>query len=169
MGLSGAKQLAIALCVATLVIATSPVDAARASPASELRLERANRAMFADYVAGFNSQDVDRFAPRFYAPEIVFERKDHRFTRGRDQYIAEYHASHAGLTEVLRPVRVLVDGNQIAAELNVDFVATKDQPNFIIMPLKAGDRFTVKMFAFYTVVNGKFTYIKVSRWNPGQE
>ena len=125
--------------------------------------------LFSDYVAGFNLQDVDAFAATFYAPSIIFERKNHRFTRGRDKYIEEYHASHDGLVEILRPQRILVEGNNIAAELNVDFVATKDQPNFIIMPLKAGDKFTVKMFAFYTVEDGRFTYIKVARWEPGQE
>ncbi len=169
MKLRSVKRSASGLCLTALLSAASPVEIAHSSPASEARTERVNRILFNDYVRAFNSQRVDNFAMRFYAPDIIFERKDRRFTLGRDKYIAEYHASHDGLTEVLRPARVLVDGNQIAAELNVDFVATKDQPNFIIMPVKAGDRFMVKMFAFYTVENGKFTSIKVSRWNPGQE
>ncbi|WP_405970494.1 nuclear transport factor 2 family protein [Streptomyces sp. NBC_00988] len=127
------------------------------------------RERFAAYIEAFNSQDPDRFALEFFDPDITFERRDRRFTRGRDQYVAEYRASHDGLLEILRPQRVLFDGESIAMEVNVDFVAEKDQPDFIILPMSAGESIVVKLGVFYTVRDGRITYVKSFRWNPGQQ
>lgn len=126
------------------------------------------RERFDEYVEAFNTQDPDRFALEFFAPEITFERRDHRFSYGRDQYIAEYRASHDGLIELLRPQRVLIDGDNVAMEVNVEFAAEKDQPDFIIEPMRAGAKLLVKLAVFYTVRDGRFIYVKSFRWNPGQ-
>ncbi|MEP7223202.1 MAG: hypothetical protein ABI673_11125 [Novosphingobium sp.] len=77
-----------------------------ATTSQDSSTEAASRKLFADYVQGFNSQNVDDLTVRFYARDINFERKSRRFT--------------------------------------------------------------MKMFAFYTVENGMFRYIKVSRQEPGQ-
>ena len=127
-----------------------------------------SREDFAAYVQAFNTQDPEIFARKYFTPDVTFERRDHRITRGMEQYIKEYYASHDGLTEVLNPQRVLIDGNNIAMEVNVDFAATKDQPNFIIQPMRAGDKLMVKLFVFYTIRAGRIAHVKSARWNPGQ-
>jgi hypothetical protein len=124
-------------------------------------------AWFAQYVAAFNSQNPKLFTSEFFSPNIIFHRNNNRDTHGRDAYVAEYIGMHDGLREILHPQKVVIDGDLVAAELNVEFRATKDQPHFILRPVKAGDVFIVKMFVFYETKDGKIQSITDAHWTPG--
>ena len=120
---------------------------------------------FADYIRTFNSGDDAALVRDFYAPDIHFQ-SGPRILRGTDELLQFLNWAHDGIREIIRAQTVLRDENRIFAEIDMDFHATKDKPDFTFGALKKGEFTTVKFFVLYTLRDGRVARFKAATWPP---
>lgn len=118
---------------------------------------------YVDYVSLFNAGDDIAFAETTFVDDcIVFV--DGRELRGREALLSELSLLHDGMRAVMRPQRVLEMGEDVFAEIDMDFHATAARPDFIFGPVRPGDLITVKMLSAYRKRDGRFAEMKVAHW-----
>jgi hypothetical protein len=118
---------------------------------------------FAEYAAAFNSGNDDAVCQRYFTEDFTMQTAD-RLITSRAGMREFFRLVHDGVREILRPQVLLQDGNNILAEIDIDFHALQDRPNYPIQPLKKGDLVTVKFFCVYTLRNGQIAALKTARW-----
>lgn len=121
-----------------------------------------DRQGYAAYLECFNRGDFDRFAS-YYREDVVFELGDLRVVRGLNELVAFYREVRARVRETQRPLQVVIDDGGVAAELESDFLALEDWPEFVSGPLKKGDVYRRRGLIMYTVQDGRFSYIRSAR------
>jgi len=94
------------------------------------------------YEALFNSGDDAALVERFFDDDVVFSGGTRGY-RGRDQLKAFLDWAHDGVREVMRPQTVLHGDDMLFAEVDMDFHATKERPEFPFGHLYPGDCVTV--------------------------
>jgi len=122
---------------------------------------------FADYMAAFNRYDDAALIREFWAEDCVMETAGGRVLRGQAEVLALLDRLHDGVRETMRPQMVIEDGVHIFAEIDMDFTAARDRPDFQFGALKAGETVTVKVFALYRIEAGKVAHLKTATWAPG--
>ncbi len=120
-----------------------------------------------DYVALFNTGDDAALIERFFDDEVVFS-GGMRDYRGKAQLERFLHWAHDGVREVMRPQNVLQQGDLLFAEIDMDFHASKERPEFPFGHLRPGDLVTVKFFVTYRLREGKVAELKSMTWPPGK-
>jgi len=119
------------------------------------------------YEECFNAGDDDELVRRFFHDDVTFSGGTRDYT-GKDELIAFLRWAHDGVREVMRPQMVLQDESHVFAEVDMDFHATKERPEFPFGHLRPGDRVTVKFFVTYLVRDGKVAQLKSMTWPPGK-
>jgi ketosteroid isomerase-like protein len=119
------------------------------------------------YVACFNTGDDAALVDRFFCDDVIFTggTREHR---GRDALAAFLAWAHDGVREVMRPQLVLRDGDHLFAEIDMDFHAVKERPDFPFGHLHPGDMVTVKFFVTYRLRGGRVAELKSMTWPPGK-
>jgi ketosteroid isomerase-like protein len=117
------------------------------------------------YVEAFNSGDDAALVNRFFCEDSVFQ-SGPRILRGRGALLEFLTAAHTGIREILRPQLVLRDAQHIVAELDIDFHATIDRPDFQFGALRQGEFTSVKFFVVYYLRDGRVAQLKASAWPP---
>jgi len=120
---------------------------------------------FATYIRAFNTGDDAALVRDFYAPDIHFQ-SGPRILRGAGELLRFLNWAHDGIREIIRAQTVMQDENHIFAEIDMDFHATVDKPDFTFGALKKGEFTTVKFFVLYTLRDGKVAQFKASTWPP---
>jgi ketosteroid isomerase-like protein len=120
---------------------------------------------YAKYIEAFNTGDDAALVRNFFTPDCIFQ-SGPRICRGADELLAFLNWAHDGIRELIRAQLVLRDENHIFAEVDMDFLATKDRPDFTFGALKKGEHTTVKFFAVYYLRDGKVAHLKTGRWDP---
>ncbi len=120
---------------------------------------------FADYVAAFNSGDDAGLVEEFFSEDCSFQ-SGTRIVAGRGQLLEFLNWAHDGIREIMRPQTWLQDGSHIFAEIDRDFHATRDRPDFLFGPLKQGEFLTVKFLVLYRLRDGKIASLKAGTWPP---
>jgi len=119
-----------------------------------------------DYIALFNTGDDTALIERFFADDVLF-------TGGRRQYRGKAELrqfldwAHDGVREVMRPQHVLRAGDVIFADIDMDFHASKERPDFPFGHLHPGDLVTVKFFVTYGLREDRVVELKSMTWPPG--
>ena len=122
---------------------------------------------FADYMAAFNREDDAALIRDFWTEDCVMESGGRAVYRGQAELLAFLNQLHDGIRETMR-IQALIEGeNRIFAEIDMDFTATRDRPDFLFTPLKAGETATVKVFAHYRTEGGKVAHLKTAIWPAG--
>jgi ketosteroid isomerase-like protein len=121
---------------------------------------------FTDYMDAFNRYDDAALLRDFWTDDCMMI-SGPRVLRGHGEMIEFLNWAHDGITETMRPKTVLAEGDRIFAEIDMDFTATRDTPDYIFGPLKAGEYLTVKFFCLYRTEGGKVAELKASTWPPG--
>ncbi len=103
---------------------------------------------YAKYIEAFNTGDDAALVQKFFTEDCVFQ-SGPRFMRGRDELLKFLNWAHDGIRELIRAQLVLRDENHIFAEIDMDFHATRDRPDFTFGALKQGEFTTVKFFVVY--------------------
>jgi ketosteroid isomerase-like protein len=122
---------------------------------------------YAEYAAAFNTGDDQTLIDRYFDEDVVFTGGAREY-RGKAQLRAFLDWAHDGVREVMRPQNVLQAADLLFAEVDMDFHASKERPEFPFGPLYPGDLVTVKFFVTYRVRNGKITELKSMTWPPGK-
>ena len=123
---------------------------------------------FSDYMTAFNRYDDAALIRDFWTEDCVMQSGPRVFSghKGMLEFLAW---AHDGILETMRPQTVIEDGgDHIFVEIDMDFTATRDRPDFQFAALKSGETVTVKFFAHYTTRDGKVAYLKTATWPPGE-
>ncbi|HEU4623824.1 MAG TPA: nuclear transport factor 2 family protein [Steroidobacteraceae bacterium] len=118
-----------------------------------------------EYIAAFNAGDDAALVSRFFTEDVVFQ-SGARVLHGADELRKFLAWAHDGIREIIRAQLVLRDESHIFAEIDMDFHATRDRPDFVFGPLKQGEFTTVKFLVVYYLRDGKVAQLKASTWPP---
>ena len=114
---------------------------------------------FAEYIDAFNRGDTAAYS-RFYDDDVLLDIAGKRQLRGR-QAIADFYGQVRSQTRrTIQVVNVLGEANRLAAELQSEFVALEDIPDFIAGPMKKGGRLFINTIALYELHDGRFVRIR---------
>ena len=122
---------------------------------------------FDDYMAAFNRYDDAALLRDFWTEDCVMQ-SGGRVMRGHKEMLEFLNRAHDGILETMRPKVVMQDGDLIYAEIDMDFTATRDKPDYVFGPLKQGEFHTVKFFVQYQTRDGKVAHLKAMTWPPNE-
>ena len=118
------------------------------------------------YEALFNTGDDAALVERFFTPDCAMLSAT-GIRRGRDELLAFLNWAHDGVREVMRPQLVLEGESVLFAEVDMDFHATRERPDFPFAHLFPGDLVTVKFFVTYALDgDGLIRELKSMTWPP---
>jgi ketosteroid isomerase-like protein len=122
-----------------------------------------NKDSFARYLEAYNTGDYSVVIPAFYTRDAVFNNAVGARYRGQEDIIRFLLESHSGniVRATLKPVRIIEEGESLAAEVDLELYATEDAPHYHIMPLKKGETIRRRMGVFYRLEQGKIAHITV--------
>jgi hypothetical protein len=116
-------------------------------------------ASFRDYIAAFNRGDAAAYGA-FYCDDVVLVLGDHGELRGRQAILDFYDRVRADTQRNIAIVRLVAGEDLLAAELESEFLALRDLPDFVARPLHAGDRLYLNSFVFYELEGGRYKRIR---------
>ena len=114
---------------------------------------------FATYIDAFNRDDVATFG-EFYAPDVTLVIAGKHELVGRQSIIEFYKLVKAQTPRTIQVNRVISTPEAVAAELQSEFTALQDLPEFIGGPMKKGDRLFINTVVLYDVRDGRFNRIR---------
>ncbi len=120
-------------------------------------------ARFAAYIDAFNRDDYAGFGD-FYAKDVTLVIAGKRELRGRQAIFDFYRDVKAQTRRTIEVNRVLVTPTQLAAELQSEFLALTDLPQFIAGPMKRGGRIFINTFVIYELRAGQFARIRSAEY-----
>ena len=117
---------------------------------------------FRAYIAAFNRQDYATLTA-FYAEDVVLVIGNGTELRGKQAITDFYGQVNTQTTRQIKVLDAFVDGPLLAAELESEFLAIQDAPDFTSGPMAKGDRLYINSFAFYDIgAGGLFTRIRAA-------
>ena len=118
-----------------------------------------------DYVTSFNTGDDAALVERFYADDVVFSGGSRDY-QGKDELVKFLDWAHDGVREVIRLQNMLQRDDLIFVEVDMDFHASKERPDFPFGHLYPGDLVTVKFFVTYKLRDDRIVELKSMTWPP---
>jgi ketosteroid isomerase-like protein len=128
-------------------------------PSKELLPPAISEERFAAYIKAFNNDDYTAFGD-FYDDDVILVIGGKKELRGRDGIFGFYKINKTQAKREIQINRVIISGNQLAAELQSEFVAAEDVPDFIAGPVKKGGKIFINTFVLYDLKDGKFSRIR---------
>jgi ketosteroid isomerase-like protein len=124
-----------------------------------------HRFSYPDYIEVFNSGDDDALVERFYHEDLTFTggTRRHHGKEGLRGFLAW---AHDGVREVMRVQHYAREGDVLFADVDMDFHATKERPDFPFGHLFPGDTVTVKFHVTYTLRDEKIAALNSMTWPP---
>jgi ketosteroid isomerase-like protein len=114
---------------------------------------------YATYVDAFNRDDKETYGS-FYNDDVLLNIAGKRELRGRQAIFDFYGIVKAQTRRTIEINKVIASGNQLAAELQSEFLALEYLPNFTAGPMKKGDRIFINTVALCELRDGKFARIR---------
>jgi hypothetical protein len=121
-----------------------------------------NKKLYAEYIDSFNRDDFEGFS-KYYAEDVVLNLSGRKTIRGRQAIIDFYREVKSKIRETLVINNVVADEEGLAVEVATEFYALEDWPDFIAGPIRKGESIHIVSWAFYKIVNGRFTHIRSTR------
>jgi hypothetical protein len=122
---------------------------------------------FYKYAEVFNSGDDRAMVDGFWVDDLkVATGQGEVLASGKESWLKFLEGVHDGMREIMRIQTLIRNESHIFAEIDMDFHASKDRPDYPFGSLKAGDFITVKMFALYFLRDDKIAMLKLAYWPP---
>jgi hypothetical protein len=132
-----------------------------------------NKEMFRDYIDCFNRDDFPGFS-RYYVEDVVLELPQKQLI-GPQAIVDFYKIVKARIRETLKINEIVVDAEGLAAEVDTEFYALQDWPEFIVRPVKFERGVpplvippkaiaSIMSFVHYKIRAGRFAHIKSARF-----
>jgi len=125
---------------------------------------------FYKYAETFNSGDDRAMLDGFWVDDLeVWSGRGGNVTKlasDKGEFLKFLVFAHDGVREIMRVQTLIQEKDSIFAEIDMDFHASKDRPDYPFGHLKPGDRITVKMFALYTLRGNRLAKLKMASWAP---
>ena len=118
---------------------------------------------FRAYIDAFNRNDYAAFGD-YYQDDVVLVIAGKTELRGRENIFAFYKTVKSQTRRTIQVNRVVVTSDRIAAELQSEFLALEDVPDFSAGPMKKGGRIFINTFVIYDLVGGKFARIRSAEY-----
>jgi hypothetical protein len=119
---------------------------------------------FHDYVAAFQRGDFPGFT-KYYADDVRLSlASGARVLVGRPAIESFYRDVFRRIREELEILYLVIDENGVAAEIKTEFFALEDWPDFMVRPMRKGERARIVSYAHYTLRDGKFVDIRSVRY-----
>jgi len=127
---------------------------------------------FYKYIETFNSGNDRAMLDRFWVDdlEVWSGRRDKAelLASGKEGFLKFLDRAHDGVREIMRVQVLLQNENNMFAEIDMDFHAAKDRPDYPFGHLQPGDFITVKMFCLYFLRGDRIAKLKMSSWTPNE-
>ena len=115
------------------------------------------------YIQAFNTGADAELVAEWFTQDCIFQ-SGPRLLQGRQALLEFLQWAHDGIREIIRAQTVLQDEHHLFAEIDMDFHATRDRPDFLFGPLRQGEFLTVKFFVLYRLRDGKVAHLKSATW-----
>jgi len=116
---------------------------------------------FRAYMQAFNASDWDRLRG-FYAPDVRLVIGNGTELKGREAIIDFYGKVKSQTRRTIEIIQCFADGQTLAAELESEFLAIEDAPDFAVRPMAKGDRYYLNSFVFYDFEGALYTRIRAA-------
>ena len=107
----------------------------------------------------FNRDDYSGFGD-YYAEDVILVLAGKREIRGRQAIFDFYKVVKAQTHRTIEINKYIGTENRIAVELQSEFLALEDLPDFSAGPMKKGGRIFINTFVIYDLSGGKFARIR---------
>jgi hypothetical protein len=125
---------------------------------------------FYKYIETFNSGDDRAMLDQFWVDDLVVSsargKENGVLASGKDGFLKFLEGVHDGVREIIRVQTLMQNENNVFAEIDMDFYASKDRPDYPFGHLQSGDFITVKMFVIYFLRGDKIAELKMASWAP---
>ena len=125
---------------------------------------------FYKYAETFNSGDDKAMVEGFWVDDMVVltgqDNEEGILAKGKEDWLKFLEGVHDGVREIMRIQVLIQNKDHIFAEIDMDFHASKDRPDYAFGHLKPGDFITVKMFALYYLRDDRIAMLKLAYWPP---
>jgi len=109
----------------------------------------------------FNASDWDALR-RFYAADVELIIGNGTTLLGREAIVDFYRNIKSWTSRTIEIVDCFSEGNLLAAELESEFVALTDAPDFPTRPMQRGDRYYINSFALYEFHGSEYRRIRAA-------
>jgi len=116
---------------------------------------------FRDYMQAFNASDWKALRD-YYAPDVRLVIGNGTELNGRDAILAFYGKVKRQTRRTIEVVQCFADGQTLAAEIESEFLAVEDVPDFAVRPMAKGDRYYLNSFVFYDFEGEHYTRIRAA-------
>ena len=114
---------------------------------------------FSSYIDAFNRDDVAAYGD-YYAPDVVLVLAGKTELRGRQAIFDFYKSVKSQTRRTIRVNKFVAAPGHIAVELESEFLALQDLPEFTAGPMLRGGRIFINTFVLYDLCDGKFSRIR---------
>lgn len=116
-------------------------------------------ARFAAYIDAFNRDDKAAYG-EYYADDVELVIAGKHVLLGREAIFDFYRDVKSQTRRTIQINAVIAAPDHLAAELQSEFLALDDLPDFAAGPMKRGARIFINTFVFYDLRDGKFARIR---------
>ena len=116
---------------------------------------------FRAYMHAFNQSDWDALREH-YAPDIRLVIGNGTELVGRDAIVDFYGKVKQQTRRTIEIVQCFAEGQTLAAELESEFLALEDAPDFAARPMARGDRYFLNSFVLYEFEHDQYTRIRAA-------
>jgi len=116
---------------------------------------------FRAYMQAFNASDWEALRD-YYAPDVRLVIGNGTELNGRDAILAFYGKVKRQTRRTIEVVQCFADGQTLAAEIESEFLAVEDVPDFAVRPMAKGDRYYLNSFVFYDFEGEHYTRIRAA-------
>jgi hypothetical protein len=118
-------------------------------------------ARFRAYLQAFNASDWDALR-RFYAPDIRLVIGNGTELTGCEAIMDFYTKVKQQSRRTIEILQCFANEETLAAEIESEFLAIEDAPDFAARPMARGDRYYLNSFVFYDFNGEHYTRIRAA-------
>jgi len=116
---------------------------------------------FRAYLQAFNAGDWGALRG-FYAPDVRLVIGNGTELTGREAILDFYGKAKQQTRRTIEIVQCFADGETLAAEIESEFLAIEDAPDFAVRPMARADRYYLNSFVFYDFEGDHYTRIRAA-------
>jgi ketosteroid isomerase-like protein len=153
------RSFSLSLLPAAAAFGASIAEPARAASGSCTPAVGMSAERFATYIDAFNRDDYAVFGD-YYNEDVVLVIAGKKELRGRQAIFDFYKIVKSQTQRTIQINKIITAPNHLAVELQSEFLALQDLPDFSAGPMKKGGRIFINTFVFYNLRDGKFARIR---------
>ncbi len=115
------------------------------------------------YAADFSAGDDEALVTKYFTEDVIIDGPDQSM-HGREAWMSMLKFVHVGIRETLTPLAFAQTRNVLLSEMQVEFTATHDRPDFMHGPLLSGESLVMRFFASYRLRGDMIERLALAWW-----